>query len=110
MLEITREPRTDGTVVLTAVVPADRADAVALAIEEVAGRNYAPEEVFPGSTPGSRLRGARGLKGMTQAALAAAVGIRASHVSDMEHGRRPIGKALAKKFGEVLGFPYRVFL
>jgi predicted transcriptional regulator len=110
MLELTKTPRTNGTVSLTVVVPAGRADAVARAIEEAVADSVPAEEVFPGSTPGSILRGARGLREMTQAELAARVGVRASHISDMERGRRPIGKAMAKKLGEALEYPWKGLL
>lgn len=63
MLELTKTPRTDGFVEVRAVVPASRAEAVVHAIEEAAEAAVPAEEVFPESTPGSRLRGARGLRG-----------------------------------------------
>jgi len=47
---------------------------------------------------------------MTQAQLAAKIGVGVPNISAMEHGRRPIGKAMAKKIGEALGFDYKVFL
>jgi transcriptional regulator with XRE-family HTH domain len=39
---------------------------------------------------------------MTQAALAAAIGVHKSHISSMERSVRPIGKAMAKKLGHPL--------
>lgn len=110
MLELTRTPRTDGTVALSVVVPAGRADAVARAIEEAARDSVPADAVFPESTPGSVLRGARGLREMTQAELAGRIGVRASHISDMERGRRPIGKAMARKLGEALDYPWKALL
>lgn len=110
MLELTKTPRTDGTVALSVVVPAGRADAVVRAIEDAAGDSVPASGVFPDSTPGVVLRGARGLMGLTQAELAQRVGVRASNISDMERGRRPIGKAMAKKLGEALDFPWRGLL
>jgi hypothetical protein len=32
------------------------------------------------------------------------------NISAMEHGRSPIGKAMAKKIGEVLDFPCKALL
>jgi DNA-binding XRE family transcriptional regulator len=110
MLELTKTPRTDGMVVVTATVPAERADAVARAIMEAADDNVPADEVFPDSTPGKVLAGARGLRGMTQAALAAAIGVHKSHISGMERDVRPIGKAMAKKLGHALEMNWRVFL
>ena len=110
MLELTKTPRTDGMVVVTATVPAERADAVARAIMEAADDNVPADEVFPDSTPAKVLAGARGLRGMTQAALAAAIGVHKSHISGMERDVRPIGKAMAKKLGHALEMNWRVFL
>lgn len=110
MLELTKTPHTDGTVTLTVVVPADRANAVTEAIEQAAEPTYGFTEVFPDSTPGTVLRGARGLREMTQVQLAARVGASPANISDMERGRRPIGKAMAKRLGEALEYPWKAFL
>lgn len=110
MLELTRKPRTDGMVVFTAVVPAPQADAVARAIAEAAEPTVSRREAFPDSTPGTVLRGARGLREMTQAALAAKIDVHKTHISEMERGLRPIGKAMAKRLAEALDFPWKAFL
>lgn len=68
------------------------------------------EQVFPDLGPGDALRGARELRGLTQAALAQALGMRAAHVSDRERGRRPIGREMDRKLGAALDFPYKAFL
>ena len=68
------------------------------------------EEVFPDSTPGSRLVGARYKEDMTQKQLAEATGIPRRHISEMENCRRTIGKDRAKRLAEVLRVDYRVFL
>ncbi|MDQ7832889.1 MAG: helix-turn-helix transcriptional regulator [Desulfovibrionaceae bacterium] len=91
-------------------MPESRVDRVALAIEEAAGPSIPAADVFPDSTPGSRLRGARGLLGITQRQLAKRIGINVPNLSAMENNRRPIGKAMAKKLGEALDFPYTAFL
>jgi len=110
MLELTKTPRTDGFVEICAVIPEARADAVERAIAEAVEVGVPAAEVFPDSTPGSRLRGARGLHGMTQVQLAAKIGVSVPNISAMENNRRPIGKAMAKKIGEVLHFPYQALL
>jgi len=110
MLELTRKPRTDGMVEIMAVVPLERGDAVARAIAEAAEPNVPASEVFPDSTPGKVLRGARGLREMTQATLAAAIGVHVPNISEMERGLRPIGKEMAKRLGKALGMPYKAFL
>ena len=60
--------------------------------------------------PGVMVKGGRVKEGLTQAQLAALVGIPQRHVSEMEHGKRPIGKEMAKRLGKALGVSYKVFL
>lgn len=71
-------------------------------------------EAFPeyGENPlGLALRGARHREGMTQRALAEATGIPQRHISEMESGKRQIGRERAKKLAAALKVPdYRVFL
>ena len=110
MLELTKKPRTNGMVEIMAVVPLDRGDAVAQAIVEAAEPNVPSAQVFPESSPGGVLRGARGLKGMTQAKLAQAVGVHVTNISEMERGLRTIGKQMAKRLAKVLEMPYKAFL
>lgn len=110
MLELTKKPRTDGLWEICAVVPENRVNLVTLAIEAAAGPSIPASEVFPDSTPGSRLRGARGLLEMTQKRLSEIIGVSVPNISAMENNRRPIGKAMAKKLGEALGFPYKALL
>jgi len=110
MLELTRKPHTEGYVEVRAIVPEARFAAVARAIEQAAEPDVPAEDVFPDSTPGSRLRGARGLREMTQARLAELTGVSVPNISAMENDRRPIGKAMARKLGEALEFSYKVFL
>ncbi len=110
MLELTKKPHTDGMVTLTVVVPEGRADVVTMAIKEALEPNVPAEQVFSESTPGKVLRGARGLREMTQAQLAKLAGVRPAHISDMENDRRTISKEMARKLGHVLDFPYKAFL
>ena len=60
---------------------------------------YSAREVFPESSPGNRLRGLRTREGITQKALAAALGIRQHHVSEIEKGLRSISVDMAKRIG-----------
>lgn len=79
--------------------------------EEDDDRLYTIEEVFPeGISPADCLRGARYREELTQAQLAAKVGVKASHISEMERGKRPIGKEMAKRLGKALNIGYKVFL
>jgi DNA-binding XRE family transcriptional regulator len=73
-------------------------------------RLYSVEEVFPDMQPGNILRGARQREGLTQARLAVLIGAKPSHISEMEKGKRPIGKDMAKRLAKALYTSYRVFL
>jgi len=61
------------------------------------------KETKAGMTPAVNLKRRRERAGMTQKNLAELIEIAPTCVSDMEHGRRPIGKAMAKKFANALG-------
>lgn len=63
-----------------------------------------------GSVPASVLRGARGQAEFTQTKLSELTGIRQRHISEMERGKRPIGKEMARKLAAALDTDYRVFL
>lgn len=47
---------------------------------------------------------------MTQAELSEAVGIQQNHISEMECGKRPIGKDVAKRLAAFFKTDYRIFL
>ena len=75
--------------------------------------NISAADIFPDlatNRPGVALRGIRSREGLTQVQLAEKVGIPQRHISEMENGKRPIGKATAHKLAEVLGTDYRLFL
>ena len=118
MLELTKKPDTDGQVVFSVRAPRALADSVQAALEAVLrlaeqageGRASTIEETFPDLGPGDALRGGRELCGFTQQQLAEAVGATKSNISEMERGKRPIGKAMAKRLAMALGTSYKVFL
>ncbi|MCE1226241.1 MAG: helix-turn-helix domain-containing protein [Geobacteraceae bacterium] len=62
-----------------------------------------------GSVPASVLRGARSKAEITQTKLSELTGIPQRHISEMERGKRPIGKETARKLAEGLKTDYRVF-
>ncbi len=68
------------------------------------------EEVYPNFNPSVALRGARKKEGLTQEELAKLIGISQTHISEMENGKRTIGKEMAKRFSNILKIDYRVFL
>ena len=74
---------------------------------------YSIEELSPETSwnsGGISIRGARGKEGLTQKQLAALIGVAQHHISEMENGKRPIGKETAKKLAAALNIDYRVFL
>jgi DNA-binding XRE family transcriptional regulator len=84
-------------------------DAVA-AILEAEDESLPLEEVFPDLHPGSAIRGLRLREGLTQEQLARLLGIKRTNLSEMENGKRPIGKNMAKRLAQVLKTDYKVFL
>lgn len=59
---------------------------------------------------GATLRGCRARDGLTQAELAEKLEIKQSHISQMEHGKRVIGKKMAQKLASIFNTDYRLFL
>jgi len=59
---------------------------------------------------GIRSKGARLMEGLTQAQLAEKIDIKPHHISEMENGKRVIGKVMAKRLARALNTGYKVFL
>jgi DNA-binding XRE family transcriptional regulator len=113
-----REQTTGGFVDLSFRVSKDKAAmvkrVVAVLIEqaEPAGEDemLTIEEAFGPSTPASALRGYRYREALTQAELAKLAGVSKQNISDMENGRRVIGKDVAQRLGKALNAPWKRFL
>ena len=73
-------------------------------------RWYSVEEVFPDMCPAKLLRGLRGKEELSQAEFADRIGVSQHHVSEMENGKRPISKAMAKRIGKAFGVSYKILL
>ncbi|MFZ5798601.1 MAG: XRE family transcriptional regulator [Desulfobulbus sp.] len=71
-------------------------------------RNTFPE--LQGNEAGVFLAGARHREGLTQRALADRSGIPQRHISEMENGKRTIGKKNALILAKALNADYRAFL
>lgn len=69
-----------------------------------------PELADDSLRPAAMLRGARYKARWTQKDLARALDMKQHHVSEMENGKRPIGKAMAKRLAEVFECDYRIFI
>ena len=59
---------------------------------------------------GKALAGIRYREGLTQIQLSKLTGIPQRHISEMENGKRSIGKEMAKRLGKALNIGYKVFL
>jgi len=78
-----------------------------------ASETVSVEEAFPeyAANPiGTVLAGYRHREGFTQMELSRITGIPQRHISEMEHGKRSIGKESAKKLAKVLHCDYRMLL
>ncbi len=71
-------------------------------------RDAFPE--FAGKEQQIAVRAYRVREGLTQEQLAKLTGIPRRHISDMENGRRPIGKENAKRLAQALNTDYRMLL
>jgi len=78
------------------------------ACNTVSWRDSFPE--LQDNAAGVFLAGARYREGFTQRELADKSGIPQRHISEMENGKRPIGKKTAKALARVLNADYRAFL
>ena len=125
MLELTKRQTTDKFVeICLRGVPSNKAGLVKEAIEKILnlagmplqdseeddGKLCSVEQVFPDFHIGHALRGLRSREELTQKQLAEMVGIKPSHISEMENGKRPIGKVMAKRLAKALRTDYKVFL
>lgn len=102
-------------------IPTEKANAVLVLLKGSLVDESSDEETIPAdevfkdlhakyTKRGSALRGARLKEELSQIALAKKLGITQSDLSKMEHGKRPIGKKMAKRLSEILNIDYRVFL
>ncbi|ACM18757.1 antitoxin, XRE family [Geotalea daltonii FRC-32] len=76
-------------------------------------KNFSIAETFPeymGKEQEVALRAYRNREGLTQKRLAEMTGIPQHHISEMENGKRSIGKERAKRLAEALNCDYRRLL
>jgi len=118
MLEATKKRPTEGVVELYVQGPLRNKLKAVKALEPLGfaevGDSLPWDECFPDFTqekrPGIILRAARGREGLTQKELARLTGIPQHHISEMENGKRSIGKDRARKLGNALNTDYRLLL
>lgn len=73
-------------------------------------REVAKEDIVKYTEAAVMLKGCRYRAALTQKALAEALGISQHHISEMENGKRSIGKSIAKRLAEFFRTDYRIFL
>ena len=73
-------------------------------------RDVFKKEIEAYGEEGLMLRGSRQKAEMTQKELADALEISQHHISEMENGKRPIGKAMAKRLAAIFKCNYQIFL
>lgn len=76
----------------------------------ISWRETAALNIAKHTEAGVMLKGCRYREGLTQKSLASALELKQNHISEMENGKRPIGKAMAKRLGEFFNIDYRLFL
>jgi DNA-binding XRE family transcriptional regulator len=117
MPALTKKRHTDGdTVTLNLHVQKKNVARIKAFVKDLEGdgeRNYTVDEVFSDlmtNEQGATLRGYRNRENLTQRQLAELTGIPQRHISEMENGKRSIGKENAKKIGQALNVDYRFLL
>ena len=96
-------------------IPKKKIDGILVSLKDysestVPWREALKEVIALGGEAATSLRGARGREGMTQAELAEKLNVPQQNVSEMEKGKRPIGKAMAKRLASIFRVSYHVFL
>ena len=114
----TKRHRTNGSITLLFTGPSQNEEKAIEALHDLgftdASDSIPWRDAFPefesDLLPGVALAGARAKEGLTQQELAHLTGIPQRHISEMENGKRRIGKIRAKRLAKVLNIGYKVFL
>ena len=78
--------------------------------DSISWREAAKKDIRKHSEGGQMLRASRFKEEVSQKELAEAIGISQHHISEMENGKRPIGKDMAKRLADFFNVDYRLFL
>ena len=105
----------EGVIRLVLIGPGENEDAlmkaaIGLGFSESIPWREAFREYSEDELPGVVLSGARHKEGLTQTELAEKLDINQGYLSDLECGKRAIGKNMAKKLAAVLKVNYKIFL
>lgn len=110
------EVKIDGEIIRFKDIPASKLHAMIVSLkdyreESIPWRETAKERIKDsGGETAHMVRGSREREGLTQIELAKKLGMPQSNLSQIETGKRTVGKALAKKMSKVFNLDYRVFL
>jgi DNA-binding XRE family transcriptional regulator len=119
MLEHTKKRPTDDMVTLRLRVHRSNAERIKRFVTSIEAEKPSESrlwrEVFgelrqEDTIPAAVFRGSRIKEELTQEQLSKMTGIPRRHISEMEHGKRPIGKESAKKLAKALNCDYRLLL
>ena len=117
MQEPTKKRRTDdGLITIKLRVRPENEEkikAYVRGIEAGEERNFSVAEVFPeyiGKESQTAIRAYRLRENITQRVLSVLTGIPQRHISEMENGKRVIGKEMAKRLAKALKADYKMFL
>jgi hypothetical protein len=116
MLEHTKKPHIKRIVLMFSGPVSERDKAVKLmesigfkdTSDSIPWKDAFPE--FEDNSPGVALAGARHKEGLTQRQVSDLTGIPQRHISEMENGKRAIGRKNAQSLGEVLKIDYRALM
>jgi ribosome-binding protein aMBF1 (putative translation factor) len=79
--------------------------------ESIPWREAAKDRIkASGGESAHMVKSSRQMLGLTQVELAKKLKMPQANLSQIENGKRPVGKALAKKLGKIFNVDYRVFL
>lgn len=91
-------------------IKTDKSNRSSVGKKNIPWRESAKNEIAKYTEIGAMVRAGRFKADLTQKQLADKLEILPHHVSEMEHGKRPVSKKMAHKLGEIFNLDYRVFL
>ena len=108
--------KSEGKVLLFRGVPQSKLKTLVGALREYQEKTYSWRELATerlrnaGGESAYMVKSAREGASLTQSQLASKLGIPQPNISQIESGKRPVGKRLAKRLAHIFNLDYRVFL
>ncbi len=110
MLELTKKRLTNNQYEMILRGSAESVAKAEAAIKPLCRQYFEWEEVYPKSSPGTALQGARYKEDLTQQQLAEKTGFTVKQISAFENNRARMDIYQAKTFAKTLEVDYRIFL